>query len=127
MSLSTTGVRLNDMRADLAVFRDADPAYHTTDELDALRTSEYRRLDQDAQLYLDDTDGSVYTDSQLKQHLDLLRQNVFGNPHATNPTSHATRRVCGGVGTRSGAALLDTPQRMTHGWCVGADAVDRAR
>jgi hypothetical protein len=81
------------MRADLAVFRDADPAYHTTDELDALRTSEYRRLDQDAQVDLDDTDGSVYTDSQLKQHLDLLRQNVFGNPHATNPMYHATTRL----------------------------------
>ena len=77
------------MRADLAVFRDAYPAYHTTKHLDALRASEYRRLDQDAQVYLDYTGGSLYADSQLSQHLDLLRHNVFGNPHSTNPTSYA--------------------------------------
>lgn len=65
------------------------PTFAETQELDKWRQSEYGRLDQTKHIYLDYTGGSLYADSQLTKHLALLRQNVFGNPHSINPTSHA--------------------------------------
>lgn len=66
------------------------PEYAETDLLDQLRATEYRRLDEHGQVYLDYTGGSLYAESQLAQHLALLQSGVFGNPHSTNPTSTAT-------------------------------------
>jgi molybdenum cofactor sulfurtransferase len=65
------------------------PGYSKTELLDRLRSTEYRRLDEQRHVYLDYTGGSLYASSQLEQHLALLRSGVFGNPHSTNPTSTA--------------------------------------
>jgi molybdenum cofactor sulfurtransferase len=65
------------------------PEYRKTTHLDLQRSREYRRLDENHQVYLDYTGGSLYADSQLEQHMALLRAGVFGNPHSTNPTSTA--------------------------------------
>jgi molybdenum cofactor sulfurtransferase len=73
----------------LAAFRRDHPAYDSTSRLDELRTTEYARLDQRDQVYLDYTGGGLYAESQLRDHLALLSRNVFGNPHSTNPTSQA--------------------------------------
>jgi len=58
-------------------------------DFDLLRATEFSRLDATGQIYLDYTGGGLYAESQLRQHLDLLRENVFGNPHSHNPTSQA--------------------------------------
>src|SRR5579872_3702208 len=63
------------------------PAYAATDLLDELRASEYRRLDESGQVYLDYTGGSLFAESQLQKHFDLLRSAVFGNPHSASPAS----------------------------------------
>ena len=64
------------------------PTYaETAARLDRLRRTEYRRLDQAKQVYLDYTGASLYAESQLTLHLDLLRAGVFGNPHSVNPAS----------------------------------------
>jgi molybdenum cofactor sulfurtransferase len=63
------------------------PEYAETDLIDRLRATEYRRLDEQHQVYLDYTGGSLYCESQVEQHIDLLRSSVFGNPHSHNPTS----------------------------------------
>jgi molybdenum cofactor sulfurtransferase len=73
----------------LAAFRRAYPAFDTTSRLDELRATEYARLDEHDQVYLDYTGGGLYAESQLRDHLALLSRNVFGNPHSTNPTSQA--------------------------------------
>ena len=65
------------------------PEYLKTSALDRLRAADYSRLDQLGQAYLDYTGGSLYGDSQLNEHLSLLRSGVFGNPHSANPTSTA--------------------------------------
>jgi molybdenum cofactor sulfurtransferase len=54
-----------------------------------LRRAEYRRLDEAKQVYLDYTGGSLYAESQLERHVELLRSGVFGNPHSVNPASAA--------------------------------------
>ncbi len=76
------------------------PEYEQTSVLDRLRATEYRRLDEQGQVYLDYTGGSLYAESQVEQHLALLRSGIFGNPHSHNPSSAAmtdqverTRRV----------------------------------
>jgi selenocysteine lyase/cysteine desulfurase len=76
--------------AAYAEFLRAYPAYATTRRLDALRESEYGRLDRGGHVYLDYTAGSLYAESQLRTHMDLLASGVFGNPHSANPTSIAS-------------------------------------
>ena len=71
--------------------------------LDALRRSEYARLDAGGHVYLDYTGAGLYADSQLSEHLELLRRNVFGNPHSLNPTSAAMTELV----DRARASVLD--------------------
>jgi selenocysteine lyase/cysteine desulfurase len=63
------------------------PSYAGTELLDKLRATEYRRLDEQRQVYLDYTGGSLYAESQIQKHFELLCSTVFGNPHSANPTS----------------------------------------
>ena len=78
-----------EMREAERAFRHAYPAFESTSSLDALRAREYARLDDLGQIYLDYTGGGLYAESQLREHFDLLRRHVFGNPHSLNPTSRA--------------------------------------
>lgn len=65
--------------------------YPTFDLLavEKLRAKEYARLDDLGHVYLDYTGGGLYAESQLDQHMAMLRKGVFGNPHSSNPTSQA--------------------------------------
>ncbi len=84
-----TGSSAIRMRAAEVAFRQSYPAFENTSLLDELREREYARLDEQGHLYLDYTGGSLYAESQLREHLELLRRHVFGNPHSSNPTSRA--------------------------------------
>jgi molybdenum cofactor sulfurtransferase len=57
--------------------------------LEKLRRRDFARLDATGHVYLDYTGAGLYADSQLTEHLELLRGNVFGNPHSRNPSSAA--------------------------------------
>jgi len=63
------------------------PEYAETRRLDELRATEYRRLDAAGHVYLDYTGGSLYAESQVREHAELLSAHVFGNPHSASPTS----------------------------------------
>src|SRR3982751_1100787 len=78
-----------DLDRALAAFRRDYPAFDDTRALDDMRATEYARLDALGQVYLDYTGGGLYAESQLREHMELLSQNVFGNPHSRNPTSMA--------------------------------------
>lgn len=73
----------------VAAFLSRYPQYAQTQVLDNLRQSDYGRLDRSNQVYLDYTGAALYGDSQIAKHFELLRNNVFGNPHSANPTSIA--------------------------------------
>jgi molybdenum cofactor sulfurtransferase len=66
-----------------------EPTLPETAVLDELRRTDFGRLDAGGHVYLDYTGAGLYADSQLRDHLELLRENVFGNPHSSNPTSAA--------------------------------------
>ena len=63
------------------------PDYASTAHIDALRASEYRRLDEQHHVYLDYTGGGVHAASQVLEHAELLNHHVFGNPHSASLTS----------------------------------------
>jgi selenocysteine lyase/cysteine desulfurase len=74
-------------------FLAAWPDYRATLALDELRSRDYSRLDRDGHIYLDYTGGSLYADSQVRAHVDLLARGVFGNPHSGSLTSVATTTI----------------------------------
>ena len=78
-----------DTNSFYTAFLKAYPSYTRTAILDDLRAGEYARLDAQDQVYLDYTGGGLYAESQIRQHMALLSDNVFGNPHSHNPTSQA--------------------------------------
>jgi molybdenum cofactor sulfurtransferase len=69
------------------------PEYETTVSIDALRATDYSRIDRCGHVYLDYTGGGLYADSQVKKHLALLLDCVLGNPHSSNPTSQAATEL----------------------------------
>jgi selenocysteine lyase/cysteine desulfurase len=75
--------------AAFEAFRTAYPAYDTTRKLDELRATDYARLDRQGHVYLDYTGGGLYAQSQVRGHMALLSDGVFGNPHSKNLTSMA--------------------------------------
>ncbi len=73
------------------------PTFDPDGTFDELRRSEYGRLDDTDQVYLDYTGGGLYGESQLVTHHELLRSRVLGNPHSNNPTSLATTELVEGA------------------------------
>jgi molybdenum cofactor sulfurtransferase len=73
--------------AALEDFRLTHPEYAATAALDLLRQREYARLDAAGHIYLDYAGGGLYAESQVREHAELLRTAVLGNPHSINPTS----------------------------------------
>ena len=78
------------MRRAYEAFLAQYPEYSDTAPLDALRASEYSRLDNTASVYLDYTGAALYGESQLTGHVELLSGRVLGNPHSGSPSSAAT-------------------------------------
>ncbi|HEY6952490.1 MAG TPA: aminotransferase class V-fold PLP-dependent enzyme, partial [Bacteroidota bacterium] len=74
-------------------FKQAFPEYESTAKLDKLRADGYSRLDKNGHVYLDYTGGSLYSDQQLAQHLEILKHGIYGNPHSNNPSSLAITRL----------------------------------
>ena len=64
-----------------------------SDFFEILRNVEYKRLDNNKQVYLDYTGGNLYAKSQILEHQDLLINNILGNPHSTNPTSQFSTKL----------------------------------
>ena len=60
------------------------PEYHLTWTLDALRRSDFSRLDRTGETYVDYMGGSLYPDSLIRVHTNFLQRNVLGNTHSVN-------------------------------------------
>ncbi len=82
---------------ELDAFLKAYPTYPSTKSIDALRKTEYARLDRDEHIYLDYTGGGIYAESQIEKHHELLSKNVYGTPHSSNPTSLAAADLVEGA------------------------------
>ena len=85
------------MSAELETFLQKYPAYKQTQMIDDLRKRDYSRLDAGEHVYLDYTGGGIYAESQIQKHQQLLHDNVYGNPHSSNPTSLAATHLVEGA------------------------------
>ena len=85
------------------------PDYVATASLDTLRRDEYPVLDADDQVYLDYTGAGLFTQSQVRAHLNLLQREILGNPHSASLSS-----------TRS-TALVEGARRAVLAYFNGAD------
>lgn len=83
----------NDLEAAQKAFESQYPEYKGTKYLDLLRSTDYSRLDETGQVYLDYTGGGLYGASQLTKHMSILSHSVLGNPHSTNPSSMAMTQM----------------------------------
>lgn len=88
-----TDTTMQELDEAYACFVEKYPAYQATAALDELRATEYARLDVHKHIYLDYTGGGLYAASQLQNHMQLLAQGVYGNPHSHNPTSLAATQL----------------------------------
>jgi molybdenum cofactor sulfurtransferase len=59
----------------------------TSDRIDEFRARDFRRLEAAGQVYLDYTGGSLYAESHVRRHMELLLTHVLGNPHSGSPAS----------------------------------------
>ena len=55
--------------------------------MDKLRKTDFSRLDKIDVFILTYTYGNIYAKLLVDKHQDLLVDDVFGNPHSSNPTS----------------------------------------
>ncbi|KAM5442996.1 hypothetical protein MferCBS31731_001870 [Microsporum ferrugineum] len=74
-------------------FCKSNPEYAETLRLDHIRQIDYPVLERENRVYLDYAGSGIHGESQLQRHFELLRSNVFGNPHSINPTSSAITRL----------------------------------
>ena len=83
---STADLHEDDARAEKAfrAFIKQYPEYHLTWTLDALRRSDFARLDRTGETYVDYMGGSLYPDSLIRVHSAFLQRNVLGNTHSVN-------------------------------------------
>ena len=95
-----------------ARFRETYRRYASTDALDELRARDYARLDAQDQVYLDYAGGNLHGESQLREHMAVLSNQIHGNPHSVNPTSGASTAMVEAV--RGGASILScSPEEYT--------------
>jgi molybdenum cofactor sulfurtransferase len=73
------------------------PDYTATAAIDALRRSDYGRLDAEDHVYLDYTGAGLFADSQIAAHTALLQSQILGNPHSAGLSSSATTRLVEGA------------------------------
>lgn len=77
--------RIDEIDQEYGIFLKKYPNYRETVYIDKLRAQNYNTLRK--HVYLDYTGGGIYSDTQIREHQNILINNVFGNPHSANPTS----------------------------------------
>ncbi|KAH9834184.1 PLP-dependent transferase [Rhodofomes roseus] len=63
------------------------PEYQLTWILDALRRSDFSRLDRSGETYVDYMGGSLYPESLIRVHTGFLQRNILGNTHSVSNSS----------------------------------------
>ena len=58
--------------------------YQLTWILDALRRTDFARLDRNGETYVDYMGGSLYPESLIQVHANFLQRNILGNTHSVS-------------------------------------------
>ena len=73
-------------------------------------------------MYLDYTGGALYAEPQIREHAELLKQHVLGNPHSSNPCSVATTTLVEQTRQRVMSYFNAPPEAYTAIFTVNATA-----
>ncbi|TEB27440.1 PLP-dependent transferase [Coprinellus micaceus] len=68
------------------------PEYRLTHPVDALRNSDFSRLERSGETYVDYMGGALYPESLITKHADFLKDAVLGNTHSINNSSQASSK-----------------------------------
>ncbi|TEB27326.1 PLP-dependent transferase [Coprinellus micaceus] len=68
------------------------PEYRLTHPVDALRKSDFSRLERSGETYVDYMGGALYPESLITKHADFLKDAVLGNTHSINNSSQASSK-----------------------------------
>ena len=60
------------------------PQYQLTWPIDVLRRTDFSRIDQAGETYVDYMGGALYPDSLVRVHANFLQRSVLGNTHSVN-------------------------------------------
>ncbi|CAK5266593.1 unnamed protein product [Mycena citricolor] len=74
------------------LFLDRFPEYRLTWIVDALRRSDYSRLETTGETYVDYMGGAIYPESLIRVHTDFLHRSVLGNTHSVSNSSSLSLR-----------------------------------
>jgi len=72
----------DDFAVAYQVFLKAFPEYQLTWILDTLRRTDFTRLDNNGETYVDFMGGSLYPESLIRVHTSFLNLNILGNTHS---------------------------------------------
>jgi selenocysteine lyase/cysteine desulfurase len=97
----------------MSTISDRYPEYQTTARLDELRATEYSYLDSQDHVYLDYTGSGLAASAQIHHHNERLSQNLYGNPHSSNPTSAAATEAMDRTRAHILAHLNASPDEYT--------------
>ncbi|KAF7355905.1 Molybdenum cofactor sulfurase [Mycena venus] len=94
-------------------FLHAFPEYKLTWILDTLRRTDYGRLSDTGETYVDYMGATLYPESLVRVHVDFLSRNVLGNTHSISNTA----RLSANCADEARAAVLSffgaSPERYT--------------
>jgi selenocysteine lyase/cysteine desulfurase len=85
--------RITPVQAMPALSSSADSQRRDDAWFAALRAREFSRLDKSGEVYLDYTGSALYAESQVRNHLSLMTETVFGNPHSQSVASLRSTEV----------------------------------
>ncbi|EMD32985.1 hypothetical protein CERSUDRAFT_118413 [Gelatoporia subvermispora B] len=86
-SASESSASEHSVSAAYRLFLKEYPEYQLTWILDALRRSDFARLDRTGETYVDYMGGSLYPESLIRVHTGFLHRNVLGNTHSVSNAS----------------------------------------
>lgn len=70
--------------AAYSAFLQTYPEYHNTWIIDALRKTDFARLDRLGETYVDYMGGAQHPECLVRVHSDFLTQNIMGNTHSAS-------------------------------------------
>jgi molybdenum cofactor sulfurtransferase len=86
MCSSSTSFRYSRSGTNLREFEEQNPDYNASSSLASLRAIEFGRLESSKTTYVDYMGGSLYPQSLVSHHYQVLKTGVFGNTHSDSPT-----------------------------------------
>lgn len=86
-SYSSSALRSHHLEVDYQSFLARYPEYRLTSSLDNLRQTDFRRLTDAEETYVDHMGAALYPERLIRVHTELLARSLMGNTHSINNSS----------------------------------------